>query len=1495
MSAARWIVDQRMLFLTLTVALSLSGLLAWRNMPKEEDPRLKERNGYLIVIYPGGSPAEIERLIVLPVEEQFADISDIKNLSVTIRREAAIFTIELRDALTEESEINEAWRDVQTALEKARVDFPSGAQAPELNRSVLDLDSVVLSLSGSEDRLLLYRFARELQRRLLRNPLISNVRFFGHPERLLRVDVDDRQLAAQGLNYNQLARAISGSNRALPAGALHIRDLRVGVSTNSSFASPEELVRLPVPLANGEVRLLGNFAHVALGERKPSSTIAAYNDHSAILVGVVARNNIDLIAMGRALRQELAVFREEMKRQPEYRGLAVEEIAAQPDYVRRRLSELLGNLGLSMLIVAAVVIVGMGFRAGALAAAMVPGIALVALFLYASSGGVMHQIAVAAFVLSLGILIDSVIVVTEAVQEGLDRGLAPLESAAEAVQRFALPLAASTGTTVAAFLPMLGATGGTADFTRAIPLIAMLTLIVSYCISIVTTPPLAARTLRAGGARSWAWTGPVGLRLGSLSYSRPWRTLVVAFGVVLLAVVGFSAVKKRFFPGADRDQLVVAINLTEGAHIDAAMNIADRIDRELRRDTAVTATTRIAGRSLPQFYYNLIRSPQSPHVAQILVSLRRAEDAPRIAALAQTLGRRLAPEALVVARLLEQGPPSPAPVEIRLTGESRRDLADAVDLVLGVLRQTPAATAARHDMGPGSLSLRFQIGDANALQRGLSRDAIAAAVLGRTRGLPAGDFRGDDESIPIEIGSVEGENLSAIRLKESFIARTGDANLRLSDLATPVVELEPAVLSRRNRQPTVSVLAELRPGATAAEALSQFRARLQAQALPTGARISYGGEAERSAEANTAILRALPAGLSLFFVSLLFEFRSIKKLLIILATIPLAMVGVTPGLLLSRQPFGFTALLGMLALTGIVVNNAILLLDALDRFRRDDGMDLRKAMVAAIQRRMRPILLTTATTIAGLLPLAFTSATLWPPFAWSLMSGLALSTGLTLVVIPALYSLLFPDRSGDTTLPSTPVTSYLRSRLRGRLFAWITMAALAAPLALAAQPPVRLLGLEETLRLAAQAPAAVQAAAEAKAREYDAQSFRRSIYLPQVGVVAGTEMRDRRLTVRTPLLPLTGDSGGQRRVVPQAGIEITQPLYDPENMDYRVYAVEYQAKAAALRAERARQEAVASAATAYLDVLELDVHRSSLQRFVENLNRRRSEVRRLYELGMVSQSDLLRLKIAVDEANRALQTLEQKRPVALLALGRSVGLEMPANAAGLDAELPERASVPLEGEIVASRERRYDLQALALQIRARERELEALQLPFLPSIFARGQWVYQDSGQLTTNNWFSLYLGLRLPIFESATRSSRRSAVESELRGLRALQADAERAVRIQLELACASLSEQEREVAGRRRSVSNARQTVLIELERYRSGRSSLSTLLEAEELLRTQEEKLALAPLAWRRAWFEYALARGDLSVAPDNSPEPTTTAPHDSQTRNSKGQSNQLHRRI
>ncbi len=1469
MNFAKLIIDQRLLFVSVAVALSVAGLLAWNSMPKEEDPRLKERNGILTILYPGGSPRDIERLIVKPVEDELAGVAEIKHFTASIRRDVAVFSIELRDSVSEQSDINEAWRDISAAVDRARLEWPDGARPPELNRSLFDLDAAVLSISGeSMDLLELRAIAVELKDELLKQSLVADVRLFGEPERIVSVAVDDRRMAALGLNYDQLARTLQFSNQALPAGALRIGDRLTGVNANASFANLEDLRRLPIGFPNGETRALGDFARVELGARNPPSNLMFRNGKAAMGLGVVARENIDLGKFGDQVRETLARFDDALRKRPERRDIRTSIVAFQPDYVRSRLDSLAWNLAGSMGIVAAVVILGMGLRAGALTALIVPAIASVALFFYAAGGGVLHQIAVAAFVLSLGILIDNVIVIVESIQERLDAGLSAYDAASGAVREFALPLASSTGTTVAAFLPMLGSAGSVADFTRAIPLIAVLTLIVSYFFAVLVTPPIAMKYLKPGTARTWTALESVGARLGALAAQKPARILALAALGVVITSSGFTLVDKRFFPGADRNQVLIDLRLPQGTPIQSTVASAARLEARLRADARIASTAHFAGRSAPQFYYNLIRAEQSPHVAQLLLELKNSADAPAISALAIDLGRELTPEAQIVARQLEQGPPSAAPIEVRLTGENLAQLADASDLVLKVLRETPGADVVRHDMGPGAVNLRFEIGDANALQRGLARSSVVGALLGRTRGLPAGQYRAGDEALPIELTSLEGEDLPVDRLKRAYVARPAETELSVADLAAARVELQPAAINLRNRERTATLLAETTAGHNAATALADFRRRLAAVELPAGVRVAYGGEAERSGDANTAILQAMPAGVALFLIAILMEFRSFKKLLIILITIPLAVTGVTPGLLLSGQPFGFTALLGMLALTGIVVNNGILLIDAMDRARAE-GQSLEAAAMVAVQKRLRPILLTTLTTTLGLLPLAFSSATLWPPFAWALMSGLALSAGLTLLVIPSVYCLIFRAPRVAGKAPTAIAALFFASAVvlavtpRSALFAQSAGDpednAAGAPGADA--PPT--VSLAQALELAGTSPTVAAAMQEAEAREYEAEAFRRSVMYPGIGASFTYEMRDRELTPRSGLNQiLPGAVSGQRRNVPQGGLEITQPIYDPENQTYLAPANAERARAARLRALRVREEALAAAAGVYLDALELRVRRAALATYAASLQRRRAEVRRLYELGFVPEADLIRIGIALDDVRRSLAALNDQTPVVELALGRALGRSERVQPARLPAENAAADRVAAEPD-VDGEPRRADLRALELQIRAKERELEALQFPFLPSVFARGQWVYQDNGQLTENNWFSLSFGVRLPLFEAGARGLRRDALASEIAALRNSLLDAQRGVDVQIALARARRAEMERNLRDRVAAVQKANRNLALESERYRTGRTTLSALLDAEDLLRTERERLELAPIALRRANIQLSLAIGGVAA--------------------------------
>jgi multidrug efflux pump subunit AcrB len=652
----------------------------------------------------------------------------------------------------------------------------------------------------------------------------------------------------------------------------------------------------------------------------------------------------------------------------------------------------------------------MGLRLGLLVASIVPLVTFSALAIYAIGGGVLHQMAIAGLVIGLGMLVDNAIVMVENIQWSIDRGYAPREAAIRSVRELAGPLGAATGTTLAAFIPMLIAKGNTADFTRMIPGMVMLTLIVSYLYAVFVTPVMSEFVLRKTQRTEEGWVSRLGRNLGRAAVRHSAIVLIGAVLLIALAAFGARYVDRDFFPGSARSEVVIDLNFAEGTHITttsaAAVDMAAAL-LELEAAEDVYAWTGFSG---PPFYYNLSENPRSPHIGRIAVILRSVDDVPAVFDWVRDYAHDNLPDVEVVPQRLGQGPPVQAPIEIRLFGDDFYVLRETIERLLELVRETPGTADVRETLGTGTPTLVFEVDDAAAARYGLSRSDIAAALLGRTLGVEIGQYRAGLDPVPIVLRSPEGERYATDHLDTAYVFTPAGAPVPLAQLVRQRLVWQPSAIQHRDLQRVAVVLSELDEGYPFGNVTSALQRRLETFELPPGVSIEFGGKLESSGDANTAIFTALPVGIILLLVFLLLQFNSFRRVAMVLVTVPLAATGVVPGLLLSGNPFGFTALLGVIALAGIVVNNAIVLIDVLDR-NLAAGEPLMEAISDAVARRTRPILLTTMTTVAGLAPLTQTESTLWPPLAWSIISGLLASTVLTLLVVPALCRyLLRTDR-----------------------------------------------------------------------------------------------------------------------------------------------------------------------------------------------------------------------------------------------------------------------------------------------------------------------------------------------------------------------------------------------------------------------------------------------------------------------------------------------------
>jgi multidrug efflux pump subunit AcrB len=1003
MSLLEPLLQRRRLVLTTGLLMAAAGLLSWFTMPREEDPRLASRVGMIITVYPGAEATAIERQVLEPLEDELGEVEAVKTISATARTGVLITNIQLRDA-TEGEEVIEAWADVEDAIDRAQREFPDGVLEPELTDDLMARqEGVVLAITGSEDLFELDDAAELVERRLLAIPTVSSIERIGAPDEQVVIELDDTEARRLGIDPLMLSSQLQSRNVTTPGGTLRVGERTVNVLPRGEFRDIDELRTTPIVLPSGAAVELGAVARVRRANSEPAKSLMRRNGQTAVGLGVIARSGIDTVSYGADVRAALADVAEEIA------PLTVQEVTFQPDRVEGRLADLSESLLIGIGIVIAILFLAMGVRLGAVVGSIVPVVAFASLAVYAMGGGILHQISIAALVLALGLLVDNAIVMSEAIQVRIDSGMPRLEAALASTKELALPLGAATGTTLAAFVPMLMSAGPTGEFTRAIPVVIMLTIATSYVFAITFTPALASIILRPTvepGAET-RWSRFIG-RVAPLVHARPVLVIVAAFGLVggSGALAGF--VPAQFFPEGDRNQIVVGLELPEGTHIEATNAAARTMEAALQERPDVVEVATFVGRSTPQFYYNLNRKPNAPHVAQIIVVTDSVQSVDAVQKWARTEGRRLVVDAEIEATKLAQGPPLVAPIEVRIYEDDLEELRESAEAVTRELRDISGAIEVRHDLGLGAPALEYEVDDAIAGRNRLAREQVALALLGETSGVPAGEYRADAEPQPIVIRSTAGERTPAQSLLTTDVNAPGQPAVPLAQVARESVSFRPASIRHRNRKRVATVTAQLEPGVAFSDVLATLEPALSNS--PTleanDSDWEFGGAAEGSGEANTAILMAAPIGLMLLLFFLLAEFNSFRRVGIILATVPLAATGVVPGLLIFGQPFGFMSLLGLLALVGIVVNNAIVLIDRIDSGRAE-GLSLEDAVTDAVKVRARPILLTTATTVAGLLPLLVSNTTLWPPLASAMTSGLIASTLLTLAVVPSLYRILF--------------------------------------------------------------------------------------------------------------------------------------------------------------------------------------------------------------------------------------------------------------------------------------------------------------------------------------------------------------------------------------------------------------------------------------------------------------------------------------------------------
>ncbi len=1013
MSLTQLAIQNNRTTLVILVLILLAGLQTYRDMPRAYDPGFIIRTAQVVTQFPGASPERVEQLISSKIEEVVRQIPELDFVKSESRTGVSIVSVNIKESF---SQMRPIWDSLRRKIDAVTPELPEGIIGPQVNDEFGDVFGVVVTLTGEGfDYAELKQVADEVRGQLLHLSETAKVEIHGEQPQRVFVEYNNARLAELGLSSGQLQQSLASRNIVIPGGALTLGPERIELEPSGDFTSVEDISRtvLHIP-GSSQVVYLGDIAQVRRSYIDPPAPMVRSSAAPALALAISMRSGGNNILLGAQVKQLLA----ELQSAYPY-GIEFDIVNFSPAEVATKVNGFTVSLLQAIAVVASVMIFSLGLRTGAVVLVLIPASMMAAILVMSLLGIGLDQISLAALIIAMGMLVDNGIVMSESIVVQMAAGKKAVAAAIDSAAELKLPLLTSSLTTSAAFLPIFLAESSTGEFTASLFKVVTITLLCSWLLSLTVIPLLCIKLLRVSTAEvcfeSSFYRRYRRFLLLLLRYRAATLAAVVALFVV--ALMAFSYVPKLFFPPSDRLYFTMELELPLGSTIErteavvAALDgyIAAELQRNAERAEGVTNWVSYIGSGGVRFVLNHSPKPAGEHYALSIINVSSVE---LIAPLMSSLEARVYnhfPEVKLTLKRISSGGVVANPVEVRLSGGDSRQVFALVDALSAEMTSMPSLKNIADDWGARRKKLLVAIDQERAYRAGVTSQDIAASLQASLSGAQLTQYREGEDIIPVILRSQSADRQTIGQLEALAIASQATGlSVPLRQVADIKVVWEAAKVLRRDGLTTVTVGAQMRDGYTAAEAFARLTPWLEQQQRqwPPGSRYQLGGDAESSAKANQSIADKLPIAGLIILLLLVGQFNSLRQSSIILLTIPLALIGVVAGLLLANSFFGFMALLGVISLVGIVINNAIVLLERI-RLEIEAGLAPCMAILAAAQQRLRPILLTTATTVMGLLPLYLGGGEMWEPMAITIMVGLAFSTLLTLGVVPVLYSLFY--------------------------------------------------------------------------------------------------------------------------------------------------------------------------------------------------------------------------------------------------------------------------------------------------------------------------------------------------------------------------------------------------------------------------------------------------------------------------------------------------------
>jgi multidrug efflux pump subunit AcrB len=1007
---SEWALQHRSLIWYAMIVSTIAGVLSYFNLGREEDPSFTIKTMVIQAQWPGASVEDTLNQVTERIEKKLEEIEALEfTRSVTTPGQTIIFVNLL--PTTKARDVRPTWTMIRQLVGDIQGQFPQGVQGPFYNDRFGDVFGNVYAFTadGISQRQL-RDYVEGVRSRLLSVPDIGRVDLVGAQDEMIYLEFSPRQLATLGLDQQAVVQALQNQNAITPSGVIQTGSERVSLRVGGQFASEESLKAVNLR-ANNRFYRLSDIVTIKRGYADPPSTLFRYNGKPAIGLAIGMRQGGNLVRFGEALKERMERVVADLPL-----GVGVNLVSDQPKVVEEAIGHFTRALFEAVVIVLAVSFVSLGMRAGLVVALSIPLVLAMTFMVMEYLGVTLQRISLGALIISLGLLVDDAMIAVEMMIARLELGDSLRKAATYVYTSTAFPMLTGTLVTVIGFIPIGLNNSAAGEYTFTLFVVIAVSLLLSWIVAVIFTPLLGVTLLpkslpQHGHGKSRL--ADAFARLLTLSMRHRWVTIGVTVGMFLLSIVGMGFVQKQFFPSSDRGELIVDFTLPQNASIQETKAQMDRFEKALVNDPDIGHWTSYVGQSAVRFLLSFDVQPNNVFYGQVIIETKGLTERERLRArINELIGKEFVGIDVYVSPLA-LGPPSGRPVQYRLSGPDVQVLRTQAQKLAAVMGSDPRVEAPTFDWGEPARAVRVNVLQDKARQLGISSADVATVLNGIVGGTTITQVRDRIYLVNVVARAEDGERVSIDTLRNLQLVSKAGQPIPLAAIATFSYELEQPVVWRRNRLPTVTVKAAINGNHQPDTIVSELGKKIDAFAaeLPVGYSVVAGGPVEDSAKSQAPIIAVTPLMLFLMATVLMLQLQSFSRLFLVFSVAPLALIGVVLALLPSRAPLGFVAILGVLALIGILIRNSVILIVQIEHLR-DEGKAAWDAVIEATEHRMRPILLTAAAASLSLIPIA--PQVFWGPMAYAMMGGIIVGTLLTLLFLPALYVAWFriPEPAG---------------------------------------------------------------------------------------------------------------------------------------------------------------------------------------------------------------------------------------------------------------------------------------------------------------------------------------------------------------------------------------------------------------------------------------------------------------------------------------------------